>query len=71
MTKELRQWAICGIFMFGLTDVVLVLLIKVKPSNQPSEPYHKIFRDIARSWLWLFTGRTGSSLDPAPPDRLS
>ena len=40
------------------------------PSNQSPEPCHKIFRDIARSWLWLFTDRTGSSLDPAPPDRL-
>ena len=34
------------------------------PSNQPLEPRHKIFRDAARSWLWLLTGRTGSSLDP-------
>ena len=41
------------------------------PSNTPPEPYHKILRDIARSWLWLITGRTGSSLDPDPPVRSS
>ncbi|MFG6095996.1 YdcF family protein [Leptothoe sp. ISB3NOV94-8A] len=41
------------------------------PSNTPSEPQHKIVRDIARSWLWLVTGRTGSSLDPDPPSRPS
>ena len=37
------------------------------PSNQAPEPHHKILRDVARSWLWLLTGRTGSSLDPNPP----
>ena len=41
------------------------------PSNTPPEPYHKILRDVARSWLWLITGRTGSSLDPDPPVRSS
>lgn len=43
----------------------------VVPSNQAPEPYHKVFRDVARSWLWLLTGRTGSSLDPNPPVRSS
>lgn len=41
------------------------------PSNRPLEPHHKILRDVARSWLWLLTGRTGSSLDPNPPVRSS
>lgn len=36
-------------------------------SGRSPEPYHKIVRDVARSWLWLATGRTGSSLDPNPP----
>lgn len=40
-------------------------------SSQPPEPHHKIIRDVARSWLWLLTGRTGSSLDPNPPVRSS
>ncbi|WP_228016095.1 YdcF family protein [Leptolyngbya ectocarpi] len=39
----------------------------VVPSKEPSEPPHKVVRDVARSWLWLITGRTGSSLDPDPP----
>ena len=39
----------------------------VVPSKQPPEPPHKVVRDVARSWLWLITGRTGSSLDPDPP----
>ena len=43
----------------------------VVSSNQPPEPHHKIVRDVARSWLWLLTGRTGSSLDPNPPVRSS
>ena len=37
------------------------------PSDHPPEPIHKTLRDITRSWLWLLTGRTGSSLDPNPP----
>lgn len=41
------------------------------PSNQPPEPFHKTLRDITRSWLWLLTGRTGSSLDPNPPIKSS
>ncbi len=41
------------------------------PSNTPPEPYHKTVRDVARSWLWLITGRTGSSLDPDRPVRSS
>ena len=39
------------------------------PSNQAPEPYHKIWRDVGRSLLWIVTGRTGSSLDPNPPSR--
>ncbi|MEM6253262.1 MAG: YdcF family protein [Cyanobacteria bacterium P01_D01_bin.156] len=41
------------------------------PSQQPTEPLHKTLRDITRSWLWLLTGRTGSSLDPNPPAKSS
>ncbi|WP_246559721.1 YdcF family protein [Leptothoe kymatousa] len=40
--------------------------VPVKSNEQP-EPIHKTLRDITRSWLWLLTGRTGSSLDPNPP----
>ena len=43
----------------------------VVPSQKQPEPLHKTIRDIARSWLWLLTGRTGSSLDPNPPGRSS
>ena len=43
----------------------------IVPSNRPPEPYHKTLRDITRSWLWLLTGRTGSSLDPNPPVKSS
>ncbi|MEM7063167.1 MAG: YdcF family protein [Cyanobacteria bacterium P01_B01_bin.77] len=41
------------------------------PSHQSPEPYHKIFRDVVRSWLWLLTGRTGSSLDPSSTTKSS
>jgi hypothetical protein len=29
-------------------------------SNQPPEPDEVIIRDVLRSLLWLFTGRTGA-----------
>ncbi|MEM9807675.1 MAG: YdcF family protein [Cyanobacteria bacterium P01_D01_bin.56] len=41
------------------------------PSDEPFEPFHKTLRDVTRSWLWLLTGRTGSSLDPNPPTKTS
>lgn len=35
------------------------------PSNYTKESFLTILRDIARSLLWIFTGRTGASLKPA------
>lgn len=32
------------------------------PTKTPPEPRVKILRDVGRALLWLFTGRTGSSL---------
>ncbi|MFB2833806.1 YdcF family protein [Floridanema evergladense] len=32
-------------------------------SNEPSESWLRILRDICRSLLWIFTGRTGASLN--------
>lgn len=34
------------------------------PSNQPKELLIRIIRDGIRSILWIFTGRTGASLNP-------
>jgi uncharacterized SAM-binding protein YcdF (DUF218 family) len=34
------------------------------PSNEPPESLFRIFRDIGRCFLWIFTGRTGASLNP-------
>jgi uncharacterized SAM-binding protein YcdF (DUF218 family) len=34
------------------------------PSHEPSESHFRILRDIFRSLLWIFTGRTGASLNP-------
>lgn len=34
------------------------------PSNQPLESWFHILRDSGRAVLWLFTGRTGASLNP-------
>ncbi|MFB2935437.1 YdcF family protein [Aerosakkonemataceae cyanobacterium BLCC-F154] len=31
------------------------------PSHEPSESWFRILRDICRSLLWIFTGRTGAS----------
>ncbi|MFB2898179.1 YdcF family protein [Aerosakkonemataceae cyanobacterium BLCC-F50] len=33
------------------------------PSHEPSESWLRILRDIFRSLLWIFTGRTGASLN--------
>ncbi|MBE9224266.1 YdcF family protein [Phormidium sp. LEGE 05292] len=33
------------------------------PSDEPSESWFRILRDIGRSLLWIFTGRTGASLN--------
>jgi uncharacterized SAM-binding protein YcdF (DUF218 family) len=33
------------------------------PSHEPSESWFRILRDIFRSLLWIFTGRTGASLN--------
>lgn len=35
------------------------------PSSRPQESIIRIIRDIARALLWIFTGRTGASLNPA------
>jgi len=34
------------------------------PSNKPAESWWHVLRDIGRAILWLFTGRTGASLNP-------
>jgi uncharacterized SAM-binding protein YcdF (DUF218 family) len=34
------------------------------PSNQPPESWFHILRDSGRAMLWIFTGRTGASLNP-------
>jgi uncharacterized SAM-binding protein YcdF (DUF218 family) len=34
------------------------------PSNEPNESVFHILRDSGRSLLWIFTGRTGASLNP-------
>ncbi|KAB8318131.1 YdcF family protein [Tolypothrix campylonemoides VB511288] len=34
------------------------------PSNDPQESFVRILRDSGRSVLWIFTGRTGASLNP-------
>lgn len=34
------------------------------PSGQPPESRSRVVRDIGRSILWVFTGRTGASLNP-------
>ncbi|WP_414542629.1 hypothetical protein [Nostoc sp. CCY0012] len=35
------------------------------PSNRPQESIIRIIQDVARVFLWVFTGHTGASLNPA------
>lgn len=37
------------------------------PSNQASESWWRVARDGSRAVLWMFTGRTGASLNPRLP----
>ncbi|MGC1396752.1 MAG: YdcF family protein [Coleofasciculaceae cyanobacterium] len=34
------------------------------PTQQPHETWTRVLRDFGRAFLWLFTGRTGASLNP-------
>ena len=34
------------------------------PTNQPKESWQHILRDCSRAFVWIFTGRTGASLNP-------
>lgn len=34
------------------------------PTNRPNESWSHILRDFGRALFWLFTGRTGASLNP-------
>ncbi len=39
----------------------------IVPSEKTPEPYYKVLRDVVRSWLWILTGHTGSSLEHRLP----
>ena len=39
------------------------------PSNQPKESILHVMRDTGRSLIWVFTGRTGASLNPDLPNQ--
>jgi uncharacterized SAM-binding protein YcdF (DUF218 family) len=41
------------------------------PSNQADESWWRIARDSGRAVLWMFTGRTGASLNPRLPSSQS
>ncbi|OWY66424.1 hypothetical protein B7486_36825 [cyanobacterium TDX16] len=47
-------------FVFG-SQGIAVTPISVS-SNKPPESWFHICRDVCRTWLWIFTGRTGASL---------
>ncbi|MEM7725290.1 MAG: YdcF family protein [Cyanobacteria bacterium P01_A01_bin.45] len=40
------------------------------PSEKPTESVFRILRDMGRSLFWIFTGHTGSSLNPHLNNRL-
>lgn len=51
-----------GTIVFGSQGIVFTS-IEIA-SDRPAEPTYKMVRDICRSFLWLATGRTGTSLRP-------
>ncbi|MBW4454656.1 MAG: YdcF family protein [Nostoc indistinguendum CM1-VF10] len=43
---------------------IVVTPVAVASQNQPSESLMRVLRDCGRSFLWILTGHTGSSLNP-------
>jgi uncharacterized SAM-binding protein YcdF (DUF218 family) len=43
---------------------IVVTPVAVASQNQPSESLVRVLRDCGRSFLWIFFGRTGSTLNP-------
>jgi uncharacterized SAM-binding protein YcdF (DUF218 family) len=48
--------------VFG-SQGMIVTPVRV-PSSRKPEATIRVVRDLARSWVWIFTGRTGASLKP-------
>ncbi|YAI83028.1 MAG: YdcF family protein [cyanobacterium endosymbiont of Rhopalodia sterrenbergii] len=58
--NHMNRARVIGEIVFGTRGIILKP-IAVK-CDRPPEPFKKILRDVARSLLWLGTGKTGETL---------
>ncbi|MBN3892395.1 MAG: YdcF family protein [Nostoc sp. JL31] len=60
---HLRRARAIATIVLGSQGIV-VTPVAVASQNQRSESLVRVLRDCGRSFLWIFVGRTGSSLNP-------
>lgn len=64
ITSEFHMPRALAIAAFVLGSQGIAFTPVSVPSNQPPESWLRILRDSGRALLWIFTGRTGASLNP-------
>ncbi|MEH2101705.1 MAG: YdcF family protein [Nostoc sp.] len=60
---HMRRASAIATIVLGSQGIV-VTPVAVVSQNQPSESLVRVLRDCGRSFLWIFVGRTGASLNP-------
>jgi uncharacterized SAM-binding protein YcdF (DUF218 family) len=60
---HMRRASAIATIVLGSQGIVITP-VAVASQNQPSESLMRVLRDCGRSFVWIFVGRTGSSLNP-------
>ncbi|MBD2730001.1 YdcF family protein [Nostoc sp. FACHB-892] len=60
---HMRRASAIATIVLGSQGIV-VTPVAVASQNQPSESLVRVLRDYGRSFLWIFTNRTGASFNP-------
>lgn len=61
---HMRRSRAIATFIFGSRGIIATPIVVSHQSPKPRESIWKVLRDCVRSILWLFTGRSGASLNP-------
>lgn len=67
-TYHMRRAKAIATLILGSVGITFTPVIV--PSGNPPESWFHILRDVVRAILWIFTGRTGASLNPDLETRL-
>lgn len=59
---HMRRAKTIATFVLGSQEITFTTI--PIPSNRPQESTLHVMRDVGRSLIWVFTGRTGASLNP-------